>query len=233
MFTQSIKRAPEMYKKAWRTCKVLYQSKPVVFLPFLFSSPSLLLKLPLIVIQKFCYHGNVTSHFSSLKNQLVPTATRTSNLRPLLRMLACQEGRRRWVRGCIKITESMHAYGFQVLPSLLFFWSAACRYSCSQKWYPLIIITRPYRGLSYLTAWVEILADAHHIFCRGDFSARKNVLRSLRFHSSQGGLFCVSLFVSFLEPEWNTRDSKVRSFWSSFICLVSLSLQSLGEASHL
>ena len=117
------------------------QSKPVVFLPFLFSSPSLLLKLPLIVIQKFCYHGNVTSHFSSLKNQLVPTATRTSNLRPLLRMLVCQEGRRRWVRGCIKITESMHAYGFQVLPSPLFFWSAACRYSCSQKGYPLTIIT--------------------------------------------------------------------------------------------
>ena len=27
---------------------------------------SSLLKLPLIVIQKFCYHGNVTSHFSSL-----------------------------------------------------------------------------------------------------------------------------------------------------------------------
>ena len=43
------------------------QSKPVVFLPFLFSSPSLLVKLPLVVIQKFCYHGNVTSHLSSLK----------------------------------------------------------------------------------------------------------------------------------------------------------------------
>ena len=50
------------------------QSKPVVFLPFLFSSPSLLLKLPLIVIQKFCYHSNVTSHFSSLKK-----STRTNS----------------------------------------------------------------------------------------------------------------------------------------------------------
>ena len=29
-------------------------------------SSSSLLKLHLIVIQKFCYHGNVTSHFSSL-----------------------------------------------------------------------------------------------------------------------------------------------------------------------
>ena len=27
---------------------------------------SSLLKLPTVVIQKFCYHGNVTSHFSSL-----------------------------------------------------------------------------------------------------------------------------------------------------------------------
>ena len=169
----------------------------------------------------------MTSYFSSLKNQLAPTATRTSNLRPLLRMLAWQEERRRWVRGCIKITESMHAYEFQVLLSPLFFWSTACRYSCSQKWYPLTIITWPCRGLRFFTPWVEILADAPHIFCRGDFSARKNVLRSLRFYKSQGGLFCVSLFMSFLEPEWNTRGSKVRSFWSSFIPLVSLSLQSL------
>ena len=29
-------------------------------------SPSPLQKLPVVVIQKFCYHGNVTSHFSSL-----------------------------------------------------------------------------------------------------------------------------------------------------------------------
>ena len=29
-------------------------------------SPSSLLKLPLVVIQKLCYHGNLTSHFSSL-----------------------------------------------------------------------------------------------------------------------------------------------------------------------
>ena len=30
------------------------------------SLKSLLLKLPTVEIQKFCYHGNVTSHFSSL-----------------------------------------------------------------------------------------------------------------------------------------------------------------------
>ena len=40
------------------------QSKPIVFccLPLLLPLP----KLPIDVIQKFCYHSNVTSHFSSL-----------------------------------------------------------------------------------------------------------------------------------------------------------------------
>ena len=33
---------------------------------FLCCSPSPLQNLPIVVIQKFCYHGNVTSHFSSL-----------------------------------------------------------------------------------------------------------------------------------------------------------------------
>ena len=184
----------EMYKKAWRTCKVLYQSKPVVFLPFLFSSPSLLLKLPLIVIQKFCYHGNVTSHFSSLKNQLVPTATRTSNLRPLLRMLACQEGRRRWVRGCIKITESMHAYGFQVLPSPLFFWSAACRYSCSQKGYPVTIITWPYRGLRYFTPW-NTRRRTPYILQKEFFSAEKRSAQLAFLQIPRRAFFCVFVCV--------------------------------------
>ena len=40
--------------------------KPIAFLPFSLPSTSSLLKLPIVVIQKFCYHGNVTSHFSSL-----------------------------------------------------------------------------------------------------------------------------------------------------------------------
>ena len=33
---------------------------------FFCCSPSPWQKLPTVVIQKFCYHGNVTSHFSSL-----------------------------------------------------------------------------------------------------------------------------------------------------------------------
>ena len=37
-----------------------------LFLPFFLLSPSSLLKLFIVVIQNFCYHGNVTSHFSSL-----------------------------------------------------------------------------------------------------------------------------------------------------------------------
>ena len=39
------------------------QSKPVLLVC---CSPSPLQKLPIVMIQKFCYHGNVTSHFSSL-----------------------------------------------------------------------------------------------------------------------------------------------------------------------
>ena len=38
----------------------------LLFLPFSLPSTSLLAKLLFVVIQKFCYHGNVTSHFSSL-----------------------------------------------------------------------------------------------------------------------------------------------------------------------
>ena len=240
VLTQSIKRAPEFRKfhvavVQWRLRNV--QKSVVHVQSCCFANLNLLLFCPSRFRRRRRSRNFATMvtwpHLSSLKNQLVPTATRTSNLRPLLRMLTWQEERRRWVRGCIKITESVHAYEFQVLPSPLFFWSAACHCSCSQKGYPLTIITWLYRGLRYFIPWVEIFAGVPHIFCRGNFSAGKNVLRSLRFYKSQGGLFRVSLFVSFLEPEWNTRGSKVRSFWSSFICLVSLSLQSLGEAPHL
>ena len=38
----------------------------LLFSPFSFPSPSLLPKLTFVVIQKLCYHGNVTSNFSSL-----------------------------------------------------------------------------------------------------------------------------------------------------------------------
>ena len=40
--------------------------KSVAFFLFSLPSPASLLKLPIVVIQKFCYHGNVTSRFSSL-----------------------------------------------------------------------------------------------------------------------------------------------------------------------
>ena len=40
--------------------------KPITFLPFSLPSPSSLLKLPIVLIQKFCYHGNMTSLFGSL-----------------------------------------------------------------------------------------------------------------------------------------------------------------------
>ena len=40
--------------------------KRLLFFQFPLPSPALLLKLLIVVIQTFCYHGNVTSHFSSL-----------------------------------------------------------------------------------------------------------------------------------------------------------------------
>ena len=38
----------------------------IAFSPLSLPSSSSLVKLPNVVIQKFCYHGNVTSHFSLL-----------------------------------------------------------------------------------------------------------------------------------------------------------------------
>ena len=56
-----------MCKKAWCTCKdVFCQSKPIVSL--LFGVAVTKTPYKVVLIQKFCYHGNVTSHFSSLLN---------------------------------------------------------------------------------------------------------------------------------------------------------------------
>ena len=81
LLTYSIKQAREIMKfhaavvqqrlrniqKAWCTCKVVFcQSKPIVFFC---CSPSPLQKLPIVVIEKFCYHGNMTSHFSLFKKR--------------------------------------------------------------------------------------------------------------------------------------------------------------------
>ena len=38
----------------------------LLFLPFSLPSALSLLKVPIVGIQIFCYHGNITSHFSSL-----------------------------------------------------------------------------------------------------------------------------------------------------------------------
>ena len=50
---------------------LLSQSKLMAVLPFLLPSPSLLPKLPFVIIPKMGYHGNVSSLFSSLL-QIVP-----------------------------------------------------------------------------------------------------------------------------------------------------------------
>ena len=59
--------AKKYTKKRDARAKLLFcYSKLIVFLPLSLSLPSSLLKLPIVVIQIFCYHGNMTSHFSSL-----------------------------------------------------------------------------------------------------------------------------------------------------------------------
>ena len=42
--------------------------KLIAFLPLLLPSPSSLLKLPIVLIQKLCYHGDMTSRFSLFCN---------------------------------------------------------------------------------------------------------------------------------------------------------------------
>ena len=80
VFTNSIKQARQIRKfhvpvvhqwlgnnkKVCCTCKVVVShNKPIALLLFSFLLRSLL-ELPVVAIQKFCYHGNVTSYFSSL-----------------------------------------------------------------------------------------------------------------------------------------------------------------------
>ena len=66
-----LRRLRNVQKSVVYTCKVVVLlSKLIAFSPFLLPSPSSSLsslKFPIVVIQKFCYHGDtVTSHFSSL-----------------------------------------------------------------------------------------------------------------------------------------------------------------------
>ena len=53
-------------KRDVRVKLLFYKINLLLFLLFLLLSPLLLPKLPFVVIQEFCYHGNVTSHLSSL-----------------------------------------------------------------------------------------------------------------------------------------------------------------------
>ena len=53
-------------KKKKKECIVVLLTKPIAFLPLSMPSLLLLLKLPITLIQKFCYHGNMTSHLLSI-----------------------------------------------------------------------------------------------------------------------------------------------------------------------
>ena len=68
VLTYSIERAREIRKFSCRatTAKKCTKTRDARAKLFSCCSPLPLKKLPLVVIQKFCYHGNVTSHFSSL-----------------------------------------------------------------------------------------------------------------------------------------------------------------------
>ena len=77
VFTYSIKQGSEISKfhavmQQWprnvQKSVIHVQSCSFANLNLLLAccSPSPLQTLPIVVIQKFCYHGNVTSHFSSL-----------------------------------------------------------------------------------------------------------------------------------------------------------------------
>ena len=59
-------RLRNVQKSVMHVQSCCFANKPTFCLPFSLPSPSSLLKLPIVVIQKFCYHGNVTSHFPSL-----------------------------------------------------------------------------------------------------------------------------------------------------------------------
>ena len=48
----------------------------ITFLPFSLMSPSSFLKLPIFLIQKFCYHGNMTSLFN---NVITPASQWSAN----------------------------------------------------------------------------------------------------------------------------------------------------------
>ena len=69
--------AKKCTKKRDARAKLLfcYLNLLVFFLPFSLLSPSSLLKFPVVVMQKLCYHGNVTSHFSSLLHVLIRNGT--------------------------------------------------------------------------------------------------------------------------------------------------------------
>ena len=62
------RRLRNVQKKRDSRAKWLFcQYNPIAFLPLSSPSPSSLLKFSIVVSQKFCCHGSVTSHFSSIR----------------------------------------------------------------------------------------------------------------------------------------------------------------------
>ena len=54
-----------------RDAELLFSGyKPVAFFQFSLLSSASLLTIHIVVVQKFCYHGNETSHLNELSNLL-------------------------------------------------------------------------------------------------------------------------------------------------------------------
>ena len=61
-----VQRRPRNVKKLMHVQSCGFANLNLLLFPFSLPPSWLLVKLPIIVIQYFCYHGNLTSHFSSL-----------------------------------------------------------------------------------------------------------------------------------------------------------------------
>ena len=85
------------------------QSCCFAFYPFSLSSPSSLLKLPIVEIQKFCYHGYVTSHFSLLpegRTRSVEKRAHSHTIRHLVKLLILYPTFSIYTRACVLLTGS-------------------------------------------------------------------------------------------------------------------------------
>ena len=112
VFSYFIKRACEIRKEMKRNVQktaMHLQSCCFAFYPFSLLLPSSLLKLPIVVIQNFCYHGYVTSHFSLLpegRTRSVEKRAHSHTIRHLVKLLILYPTFSIYTRACVLLTGS-------------------------------------------------------------------------------------------------------------------------------